>query len=97
MGHVDGSGGIKAKFPVMPLPSEVTKPASYKDNNLSLKPMQHCSKKKKKNTGKKINDNSVLLAGDVNLRTKTPFRWSSPAVRRGLRNNINLHNGRSCK
>lgn len=36
MGRVDGSAGIKAKFPVMPLPSEVRKAASYKDNNLSF-------------------------------------------------------------
>lgn len=48
MGRVDGSGGIKAKFPVMPLPSEVTKPASYKDNNLSFTADAALQQKKEK-------------------------------------------------
>lgn len=54
----------------MPLPFEVRKPTSYKDNNLSFTACAALQLKKKK---KKINDNSVVLAGDVNLRTKTPF------------------------
>lgn len=70
MGRVDGSGGFRAQFPVMLLlPSEVTKPTSYKDNSLSLSARAELQQEK----GKKINDNSVLLARDVNLRTESPL------------------------